>query len=146
MPFYLRTENGGKILLEDLTGALILETTIAPPTVNYQAGGAGHPGRKRKREEADELFRGIERTLQEALGLVAPVVDDPPVAANALREPDRPQWSPERLETAVERLTEIAAGHRNLEARLARLREAIATADREARLLDDDEDTWLLMS
>jgi hypothetical protein len=68
----LRTEDGGKILSK-IIRALILDDHRAA-TVNYQAGGAGHPGRKRLRRSG-ELFR--KQADSEALGLVPPVVAGP---------------------------------------------------------------------
>ncbi len=143
MPFYLRQENGDKILLEDLTGAVILETVaIAPATVYYQ-GGAGHPAphRKKRRHETAALFANIERTLQEALGLVPPVVAGAPVPAEAAP----PAYSSAGLEAALADLATLAEGRRSYLARIERLRKALAQADDDRRREDDDE-FWLLMS
>lgn len=144
MPFYLIQESGSKILLEDLTGSLILELSPVPgPTVFYQAGGAGHPvGRKkRKRYETQELFDKIERSLEEALGLVAPLVPEAESAAPA--GDDAPAWQPERLEEGLAHLAALAAGSARLETRLARLQRAI---DDEARARQDDDEFWMLLS
>lgn len=70
MVLYLLKEDGGRIKLEDGSGSLILEASGVPgPTVDWQAGGAGHPVKKKRRNETDELFKRIEHTLEVALGL-----------------------------------------------------------------------------
>ena len=144
MPFYLLQENGDKILLEDLTGFVILEAVTVPgPTVFYQGGGSGHPvGRRKRRHETQALFEAIEQGIREALGLVPPDLADAPEAAQDDAQTG-PAWTAEHLETALARLAELAAGHRALEARLERLRESL---DREARDRQDDDEFWMLLS
>jgi len=147
MPFYLRLENGDRILLENLSGYLILEDVTAPATINYQAGGAGHPigTRKRKRHEADTLFANIERTLQEALGLVEPLVAGTPAAAGTADSPVA-RWEPERLETLLADLTALAAGSARYQARLRTLQDQMDAYAQTLRDRDDDEEFWMLMS
>lgn len=148
MPFYLKLENGDKILLENLAGFLILEdVTVPPATINYQAGGAGHPGRerKRKRYESEALFARMERTLQEALGLVEPLVADAPSATGATLEVES-RWTPEQLEASLADLEAVAAGAAHYQARLRLLHQALADYDAELRARDDDDEFWMLMS
>jgi hypothetical protein len=116
---------------------------VPGPTVFYQAGGAGHPvGRKkRKRYETQELFNKIERSLEEALGLGAPVV--PETESGAAAANDAPSWQPERLEAGLAHLATLAAGSARLEARLDRLKQAI---EDEARARQDDDEFWMLLS
>lgn len=140
MPFYLLQENGDQILLEDLTGFVILELVSAPgPTVYYQ-GGSGHPvGRRKRKRDTQALFGQIEYELQVVLGLVpAPVEHAPDTAADR-----RQAWSAEGLENALAQLAALAEGQRQLEARLERLRESL---DREARDRADDDEFWMLLS
>lgn len=82
MAFYLLQEDGSHFLLEDLSGAIILEPTDGGPTLFHQ-GGAGYPsphGRKRRRRTY-ELFQALETTLREVVaGTHAPV--EPVVVGN----------------------------------------------------------------
>jgi hypothetical protein len=144
MPFFLLQENGDKILLEDLTGFVILEA-VAGPTVFYQAGGAGYPVRKRKRRhETQALFDRMERTLREAVGLDSPVVAEPEGRAAAPIE--TAPWTPERLEAGLADLAALAAGSARLEARFARLQRLLDERRHDLALRDDDEEFWMLMS
>lgn len=146
MPFYLRLENGDRILLENIAGYLILENSVPGPTVNYQIGGAGHPGqhRIRKRHETQALFDKIERTLQEALGLVAPVVAD--ASSGTTTESDAPaSWTPERLQASLADLEALAVGSARDQARLARLRARLAALADDAESRNDDDEFWMLM-
>jgi hypothetical protein len=145
MPFYLLQENGDKILLEDLTGFVILETVLAP-TVFYQAGGgAGHPAknRRRRRHETQLLFERMERTLQEALGLVAPVVAEPESGAPT---PVESPWTPARLEASLAELAVLAAGSAHFEARWAALQRQLDASIEDRRRRDEDDEFWLLLS
>jgi hypothetical protein len=147
MPFYLRLENGDRILLEIGGGYLILEQVAVPPaTINYQ-GGAGHPvgTRKRKRHETQELFASIERTLQEALGLVEPDVAGT-TATTRTADSTLPHWTPERLEATLADLATVAAGAAHYERRLTALAQHIHDYEQTLRDRDDDEEFWMLLS
>jgi hypothetical protein len=148
MSFYLLQEDGSKLLLEDGTGAILLESVPVPgPTIFYQGGGGGEEPRRsrRTRRETDRLFAAIERSLEAALGLGPEPLAHPVSPAETVREP-LPGWSPVALESTLARLAEVARGHEGLETRLERLREGLAAIEARRRAEQDDEDTWLLMA
>jgi hypothetical protein len=145
--FYLLQENGSKITLENGAGSLILEASgVAGPTVFYQAGGAGHPVKRRK-DATEELFKKIEHSLEVALGLVVDPVEGP--AESLAEETPQPAWSDEAIREAVRRLEQLSADEWELRSRLERVR-AMLRAYEEARerewFLNEDEETWFLMS
>jgi len=145
--FYLLQENGSKITLENGSGSIILEASSGSgPTVDWQAGGAGHPVKRKRKNATEELFDSIERSLEVALGLVEVPLDLP---AEAILEEAAPTWSEERYRTAILRLGRISGYNSESSQRFARL-EAMLRAYEEAqareRALQDDEETWFLMS
>lgn len=146
---YLLKENGGKLTLENSTGVLILEASGIPgPAVDWQAGGAGHPtGRRRRRNETRALFDSIEHALEMALGLA-----EEPVAVSAetiIEEAVQPAWDEKRLRDAIGNLGEIRAISEEYGQRFDRLqtlfRDYEESQARE-RALQDDEETWFLLT
>lgn len=146
MAFYLLQENGSKILLEDGSGALLLEATIPGPSVDWQAGGAGYP-LKRRRNATEDLFKEIERALEVALGIIEVPVDDE--AAAVVEEAPQPTWSEARLHAALSELGRIGQRTEVYAARFERL-QAMVRAYEEAqareRALQDDEEAWFLLT
>lgn len=113
MPFYLLQEDGSHFLLEDLSGAIILEETGLSPTVWHQ-GGAGYPaphGRKRRRRTY-ELFHALETTLREVVaGTHDPVV---PVVVGRTQWVYQPDRKDEDRDLTLRQLRSLAAGYRAL--------------------------------
>lgn len=147
MALYLLQEDGSKLLLENLTGAVLLEASGVPgPTVFWQAGGAGHPvpSKRRRRRDTEQLFAAIEHSLEVALGLVVePVVraQESKVAA------PQASWDGESFKQALQHLDTVAQDHRGLQERLHRvhgLLRAYEEAERQKSL--DEEETWILMA
>jgi hypothetical protein len=144
----LLQENGDKILLEDLTGFVILEAGgVPPPTVFYQAGGAGYPvkNRRSRRNDTQALFARLERTLQIAVGLVVPDVGDAPRPTETPSPPRPSELASEAIEESLGRLAALAEGRRSLELRLERLRESLRALAEEDRRRQDDDEFWLLL-
>jgi hypothetical protein len=141
---YLLKEDGGRITLEDGSGSLILEASGIPgPTVNWQAGGAGYPVKKKRRNETDELFKRIEHTLEVALGLV----DEPVTATAAPESPPAETWSEEALRRAVGELQARFAEQGDFARRIERLN-AMLRAYEEAKEREriEEEEAWILMA
>ena len=145
--FYLLKEDGGKITLEDLSGSIILESsTVGGPTVDWQAGGAGYPTKKKRRNETEELFKDIEHSLEVALGIAEEPLD---VTATAVIEETAPTWSDEKLRENVERLRRLSEFNQQYLERMARIQamfRAYEEAQAREQALQDEEETWFLMS
>ena len=145
--FYLLKEDGGKITLEDLSGSIILESsTVGGPTVDWQAGGAGHPVKRKRRNETEELFDEIQHSLEVALGIAEEPLD---VTATAVVEEAAPAWSDEKLREAVERLRGLSERSEQYFQRMARIQamfRAYEEAQAREQALQDEEETWFLMS
>jgi hypothetical protein len=145
---YLLKEDGGRITLEDGSGSLILEASGIPgPTVDWQAGGAGYPVKKKRRNETEELFRKIEHSLEVALGLVPEPseVTAGTESTPALQEPAA--WSEEAYRDAIHRISSTlqhtAESTRRLE-RLHSLLRAYEEAKERERI--EEEEAWILMA
>jgi hypothetical protein len=143
---YLLKEDGGRITLEDGSGSLILEASGIPgPTVNWQAGGAGYPVKKKRRNETEELFRKIEHSLEVALGLAEEPVE---VGAEAhTEEAAQPAWSEEAYRDAIlhisSTLQHTAESTRRLE-RVHSMLRAYEEAQERERI--EEEEAWILMA
>lgn len=106
---------------------------VAPPTINWQAGGAGYPV-KRKRKDAKRLFDSIERTLRDTL-------NPPPVQAQITTK-----RAAVDLDAALRELTLASDGYVDLSAQVARIRlEITAYQEREAKRRRDDEDDFITL-
>ena len=144
---YLLKEDGFKLLLENGSGALLLEASSIPgPTVDWQAGGRGRPVR---RNETEALLQSIEQTLRVALGLdEAPVpVSDGPAGTD---DPPIPLWSDARFQDALEQFRALRSSRVAATQRYQRLESLLRAYDdeqvRQEALRLDDEETWMLMS
>jgi hypothetical protein len=142
---YLLKEDGGRITLEDGSGSLILEASGIPgPTVNWQAGGAGYPVKKKRRNETEELFRKIEHSLAVALGLAEEPI---PVTAGAVEAPSEPQWSEEGIRKAVEEFERLSRIYIETDERIGRLRLLLgAYEEAQERERIEEEEAWILMA
>lgn len=117
-----------------ILGALFWTTTgstVPPPTVNWQAGGAGHPVR-RPRKTAKHLFDAIERTLRDTL-------NPPPVQFEVTTK-----RAALDLDAALAELTTVSQGYADLSAEVARIRTEVATYQKRKQAQDDDDDAILL--
>ena len=146
MPLYLLQENGSKLLLENLSGFVILEAVGVPPATIYYQGGAGRPvWTRKKRRETQRLFDDIAITLEELVGLRPPPVVDAQRAAPPL-SPVHPGWTPAELTDALSRLATLAQGHEGLETRFERLNRMLLDYQSEEASKIDDDETWMLMA
>lgn len=143
--FYLLQENGDKIQLENLSGFIILDSSVAGPTVDWQAGGRGRPFKRTKREE---LFDSIEHALRVALGIAEEVTDLPSRSERAVSH--EPLWSEQRLHDALADYQSYRSRAVEHDARIRRLDALIRAYEdeqkRQEALRIDDEETWFLMS
>lgn len=107
---------------------------IPPSAVNYQGGGGSGLGRKKRRNERQELFDAIERSIRAQLE--APGVEEvEPVAASVTVEKE--DWS---------KLKQYAADNEELSARLTALKRDLDRYEAEQQALrDDDEDFWMMV-
>jgi hypothetical protein len=146
MVLYLLKEDGGRITLEDGSGSIILEASGIPgPTVNWQAGGAGYPVKKKRRNETDELFRKIEHSLEVFLGLVEEPVEV--TAAAVVEEAASQAVDREAIRRSYDELLQRLRGLGDTSERLERL-EAMFRAYEEAQEREriEEEEAWILMA
>jgi hypothetical protein len=142
---YLLKEDGGRITLEDGSGSLILEASGIPgPTVNWQAGGAGYPVKKKRRNETEELFRKIEHSLEVSLGLAEEPLE---VGAEAHTEEAAPAWSEARYREAIDYLKRVSSAADITRADLQRLASMLrAYEEAQERERIEEEEAWILMA
>lgn len=145
MAFYLLQEDGSRMILEDLSGFLLLEETSLAPTVDYQGDGKGRAGRRqRRRYRLDELSRAMHTTLARVLrgeteeveitiasaGPVSLVLASREPLADALEQVSRTTRPSERLAQSVRDLRELVTAYDEAKRRMIEL---------------DDEELWSLV-
>lgn len=145
MAFYLLQEDGSRIILEDLSGFLILEETSLAPTVDYQGDGKGRAGRRqRRRYRLDELSRSMQATLESVL---RGDVDGPEVAVAQAGPVRLVLTTNESLMQAVEQIATATRPMAQLAMRLHELRSLVTDYEAQRRRLIelDDEELWSLV-
>lgn len=145
MAFYLLQEDGSRIILEDLSGFLILEETSLAPTVDYQGDGKGRAGRRqRRRYRLDELSRSMQATLASVL---RGDVDGPEVAVAQAGPVRLVLATNESLAQAVEQIATSTRPMAQLAMRLQELRSLVTDYEAQRRRLIelDDEELWSLV-
>lgn len=145
---YLLKEDGGKFTIENGAGFIILEASGVPgPSVDWQAGGAGHPTKRQRRNAQKELFDSIEHALEVALGLA-----EEPLAVSAeavLEEAAQPAWNEERFLDAIRELGRARESSGEYAQRFSRLEtmfRAYEEAQARERALQDEEEAWFLLT
>lgn len=127
-------ENGFRLLLEDASGAVLLEEVPEPAVIIY--GGDDAPRTKRRRRR--DVFQDMEQTIHALLHPVVDVVDDAPV----------PVVSAPAIESQLHALLALAGESHGLLQRAGRLRADLAALEaqqEEARLRADEEDMLMWM-
>lgn len=140
MGFYLLQENGSRLLLEHLSGAVLLEEVAPEPHVVFLLGGGDDAPAKRRKKQR-ELFQEMERTMVEILHPPVPVSAEPVAARPVVQVPPR-----ETLEEQLQALLTLAGESHDLLQRVQRLRSEAQQIAAEQALRDEEDDFILLMS
>jgi hypothetical protein len=143
MAFYLLQEDGNKILLEDLSGFIILEETLIGPTLFHQGDGKRRNGRYGKRRlRTQELFSAMEQTLRRVL---TGEVDAPTVTVAQVGPAAVVLDTTEPFEASVTQLRRLADRTKVLSTHLTSLFQAFTEYEKRKVLEMDDEEMWALV-
>ena len=113
---------------------------VPPPTVNYQGDG-DRKKHKKRRNRTYELFRDMECTIRTTMA--GTVVVDAAYCPTVAPSVDGPRT----YDAALAELLATAGEYQDLSARVEVLRRDLAAyeAAQWQKMLEDDEDTWMLM-
>ena len=136
MAFYLRQENGDKIILEQGGGFLILAET-SPPATSVIYGGDDAPRKRKKHKPRADIYRDIQDTIH---ALVEGEPEAVPVDTATVASSDASTALERQVDRAMARLVALSQERQQLAARVTALQREIASYQQ--WLLDEDEADW----